>query len=91
MNINNTYKRTNKRARSGFTLTEMITVVAIMVVLFAIAVPSITSIRRTMKMMELDSGAKTIYVAAQNRLSELRASGELGELAGAQMSVEPDD
>ena len=93
--------RKNK-ARAGFTLTEMLTVVAILAILIAVAVPGVSAVQRNMKMMELDNAAKSIFVAAQNRMSELRASGTLkvtvnasgdyeSSLGGTQMTAAPGD
>ena len=64
-----------ENAQRGFTMAELLTVVAIIVILLAIAIPGIVDIAKQMRQKELDSKAEIIYVAAQNQLSKLYASG----------------
>ena len=64
-----------KRIRKGFTLTEMITVVVILMVLFAIFTPGLIAIRNNLIQRELDDTAREIYVAAQNSLTARKAAG----------------
>lgn len=68
--------RKNQTANSGFTLVELLTVVAILLLVGLIAVFSLNKLRRTLRQHELDAKAQIIYVAAQNRLAELRAAGQ---------------
>lgn len=68
--------RKNKTANSGFTLVELLAVVAILLLVGLIAVFSLNKLRRTLRQHELDAKAQIIYVAAQNRLAELRAAGQ---------------
>ena len=70
----NNKKQTEKR-RAGFTLSEALIVVAIILILALVAMLSLTTIRKNLRQKELDSKAEIIYVAAQNRIAELRASG----------------
>lgn len=73
--------KTRKAASSaGFTLMEMLVVVGIMVVMLAIAIPSIGSLSRSLTMTRLDNYAKEIYVSAQNSLITLKAGGQLSSL-----------
>ena len=72
--MTNSTQRRNKY-RAGFTLTELLVGLAILIVLFAIGMLSLTTLRRNLRQKELDSKAEIIYVAAQNRLAELRAAG----------------
>ena len=67
--------RARENAAAGFTMTELLTVVAILVILMAIAIPNLVGLVRDMRQKELDSKAETIYVAAQNEMSKLYASG----------------
>ena len=68
--------RKNQTANSGFTLVELLAVVAILLLVGLIAVFSLNKLRRTLSQHELDAKAQIIYVAAQNRLAELRAAGQ---------------
>lgn len=68
--------RKNQTANSGFTLVELLAVVAILLLVGLIAVFSLNKLRRTLRQHELDARAQIIYVAAQNRLAELRAAGQ---------------
>lgn len=68
--------RKNQTANSGFTLVELLAVVAILLLVGLIAVFSLNKLRRALRQHELDAKAQIIYVAAQNRLAELRAAGQ---------------
>ena len=67
--------RKSKTANSGFTMVELLTVVAILLLVGLIAVFSLSKLRRSLRQHELDARAEIIYVAAQNRMAELRAAG----------------
>ena len=60
---------------SGFTMVELLLVIAILGVLFALAVGGILETRKKLRQQELDAKAEIIYAAAQNRVAELRAAG----------------
>ena len=64
----------NKKNK-GFTLTETLLTITILVILFALAVPGVFTIKKNLRQMELDDKAEIIYTAVQNRLSELYTSG----------------
>ena len=64
-----------KTANSGFTMVELLAVVAILALLSLIAVFSLTRLRLDLRQRELDSKAELIYVAAQNQMAELKAAG----------------
>lgn len=68
--------RKNQTANLGFTLVELLAVIAILLLVGLIAVFSLNKLRRTLRQHELDAKAQIIYVAAQNRLAELRAAGQ---------------
>lgn len=61
--------------RAGFTLVEMLLVVAITLILMSVSFIAIGVIRRDLRQKELDSKATVIYTAAQLRISELRTAG----------------
>lgn len=59
----------------GFTLLETLLVVAIIAVLLGISIMGVVAVQKELRQRELDSKAEVIYMAAQNRLMELKASG----------------
>lgn len=67
----------NKKNK-GFTLTETLMTITILVILFALAVPCVFTLKKNLRQMELDDKAEIIYTAMQNRLSELYTSGLSG-------------
>lgn len=79
-------ERKVKRGKQGFTLSEMLVAVAILVVLLSLAIIPITRLQRNLRQTELDSKAETIYMAAQNRLTQLQASGR-GEEFGKERAT----
>ena len=74
-----------KRSRSGFSLAELLTVVAILAVLIAVAVPAVVAASKTLKMRELDDTAREIFLAAQNTLTARKADGTLSAPEGDQV------
>lgn len=69
----NTLSATNA---GGFTMAELLAVVAILAVLMAIAGVAVSNYLRDLTLTEYDNTAKSIYIAAQNNMTDLRASGE---------------
>ncbi len=63
------------KVNKGFTLVEMLMVIAILTVLLAFAVPGVSSYTRRIRLMELDDSARSIFMAAQNRLVSLKSAG----------------
>ena len=61
--------------KGGFTLLETLLVVAIVAVLLGLSIIGVIAIQKELRQRELDSKAEIIYMAAQNRLTELTASG----------------
>lgn len=64
------------RHNAGFTMAELLTVVAILAVLAAIAGIAVANYLRDITLTEYDNAAKSIYIAAQNNIADLQASGE---------------
>lgn len=71
-------KGTNRR--KGYTLTELLAVIGIIAVVCAIAITSIVVISRNLKFKQRNEYAKTIFMAAQANLSEMRSDGTLPTL-----------
>ena len=63
------------RTSKAFTLAETMIVVAIIAIISAISIGGILNQIKSVRQMKLDTTARTIYVAAQNRLTELYSSG----------------
>lgn len=66
-----------KRGRhtEGFTLAELLMSVAIILILAAIAFPSIVSAQNNMRMLELNNAAQSIANAAQAQMTSKKVSG----------------
>lgn len=75
-------KRLNNNSR-GFSLVEMLAVVAILVILLGISMVAAAGYRDMLKITELDNAAREIYMAAENRAVLLsgarRLSNQLGK------------
>ena len=71
--------RTNssRRSKRGFTLQEMLLVIALFAILAGLAIPGVIALQRSLHMKKLDEYARQIYVAAQNELTEMNSSGRL--------------
>ena len=61
---------------NGFSLLEMMVTVAVIVVLFALAMIPISKLQRDIRQTELDSRAEMIFTAVQNRMIRLQAAGQ---------------
>ena len=73
-------KFNRKDRKRGYTMTELLAVIGIIAVVVAIAIPSIYVISRTLKFKQRNDYAKTIFMAAQANLSEMRSDGSLFKL-----------
>ena len=76
-----------KKGSLGYTLTELLTVIGIIAVLCAIAIPSVIAIRDSLRFAQSNDYAKSIFLAAQQNLSELRSDGSLAPLQGTNVSA----
>lgn len=78
-------------SRKGFTMVETLVAVGILVILMGLATPAVLSIQKNLKMVELDNIARSIFVAAQNRMTALKSAGGLEDLGGVVMEQKPQD
>lgn len=67
-----------KRNNLGFTMAELLIVVAIIIVLSGVAFLAVQRYHRGMAQLERDSIAKEIFVAAQNHLTQANSQGYPG-------------
>ncbi len=74
--------RNRTKSRKGFTLMEVLAVIAIIVIVCTIAIPSVFNIQQSLKLKEKDDYAKVIYMAAQGNLLDMRRDNKLGNLTG---------
>lgn len=82
-------KLKGRNGRKGFTLTEMLVVVAIIAVLCSILLISIVSISKNLRFKQRNDYAKTIFMAAQANLSEMRSDDSLKLLQGTDSNAMP--
>lgn len=68
-------KRANRFDRNGFTFTEVMLTVAILVTLFALVSVPVAKYRKSVRQTELDSKAELVFTAIQNRLTQLQSAG----------------
>lgn len=72
-------KKLSKQNNSGFTLSEVLIAVAILIALMGLAMIPITRHQRDLRQTELDAKAEIVYHAAQDKLSELLANGRISD------------
>ena len=73
-----------KEGSFGYTMTELLVVVAIIAIVAAIAIPSVIAISRALKFKRVNDHAKSIFLAAQQNLTEMRSDGGLKPLQSAE-------
>ncbi len=61
--------------KAGFTLVETLLVVGILITLLALSVIAVSNHAADLRQLEMDAKAEQIYIAAQNRMTVLRANG----------------
>ena len=76
-----------KRENKGYTLAEILLTVAILLVLMAIAVPAIFTIRKNLRQKALDNKAEIIYTAVQNNLTKLKSNGNSESFAAKRATL----
>ncbi len=64
------------RKNKGFTLVELITVLVILSIIAAIAVPFFVNYWKKAEFQKNEANAKTVYLAAESRLTYYRSSGQ---------------
>lgn len=82
------------KCRHGFTMTEVLAVVAVVAVTLAIGVPAIIGSVRRSNLKKLDDSARSIFLAAQNSLTAMVGNGELEDFAdgiASELSEDPSD
>ncbi len=70
-----------KNGKKGFTLVEVILVVAVLVIAMGIAVPGVVGVSKNLKIAKLDDIAREIYTSAQSRAISLSIGGQLTQLS----------
>lgn len=70
----------------GFTLVELIVVIAIIAILAAILVPNMLGYIKNAKWTQADSNAKNVHTAATAALAQLYADGKIGAETGLDTS-----
>ena len=76
--------------KKGFTLVELVVVLVIMTVILGIAIPSVLHYMKMAEFRKNEENAKTVYLAAESKLTYYRSSGqweETIELHGQNRSV----
>lgn len=80
-----------RKANKGFTLAEMLIVVAIIIVLTAVAFIAVYNYQRSMYQLEFDGIAREIYFAAQNHLTQADSQGLVEQRTDEQAGTKAED
>lgn len=73
------YSRILKKQKGGFALAELLLVIAILGILSGITFVSVQTIRRNLRLTEMNEAAREIYIAAQNQLTYANVNGSLDQ------------
>ena len=68
-------RQAKRKKNGGFTLPEVLLTVAILVVLLALAMLPVNRLQREIRQTALDGKAEILFMAAQNRMTQLQAAG----------------
>jgi prepilin-type N-terminal cleavage/methylation domain-containing protein/uncharacterized repeat protein (TIGR02543 family) len=80
--------RDKNRASKGFTLAELLAVVAILSILLGMTFVGVVTYRKNLRLMEMNETAKEIYIAAQNQLTYANVNGTLNDLSKEELVQE---
>jgi prepilin-type N-terminal cleavage/methylation domain-containing protein len=83
--------KSGKSNRRGFTLTEVLAVVAVLAIVAALAIPAVVKNWRSAKLTKWDETAREIFLSAQNETSEIKAAGLLQEMVQSESNTANDD
>ena len=76
-NKRNDFRRSGKlRGHGGFTLAELLIVIAIILILAGFGFVNVVQNQRKLRLREMDDIARQIFIAAQNHLTVAEASGQ---------------
>ena len=65
--------------KKGFTLVELVVVLVSMTVILGIAIPSVLHYMKMAEFRKNEENAKTVYLAAESKLTYYRSSGQWEE------------
>lgn len=70
----------SRQKKKGFTLVELVVVLVIMTVILGIAIPSVLHYMKMAEFRKNEENAKTVYLAAESKLTYYRSSGQWEDL-----------
>lgn len=73
----------SRQKKKGFTLVELVVVLVIMTVILGIAIPSVLYYMKMAEFRKNEENAKTVYLAAESKLTYYRSSGQWEEFKDA--------
>lgn len=76
----------SRQKKKGFTLVELVVVLVIMTVILGIAIPSVLHYMKMAEFRKNEENAKTVYLAAESKLTYYRSSGQWEEFKKEVMS-----
>lgn len=79
--------------KKGFTLAELLVAVAIIVILLGLTMMGVVSYAKNMRLTEMDSTARQVFIAAQNHLTSAKVTGRINNASdyGQLMTIKPSD